>query len=380
MQRRIVRIITVLLVLVFTAYPVVLAASELDQKLQELDKIEQQIQDKRNRLQSSQKQEKAALSELKKLEADLEKAENELAVLKSKLSSTASSVQAAASELKAAEANLAKRQDYLGRRVRAIYENGVVGLLDVLLAANDFSDFVNRYSFLQDIVRQDVQILDQVQAEKAAIAAKKLELEVKQAELTRITKQTTAKRNTVENRANEREKLITTLNKEQAAYEAALDELEKSSLEIEKTIQALQSKENGGSKPVAGTMLWPVSGRITSPYGNRFHPVLKKWKLHTGVDLAAATGTPIKAVASGKVIVSATLSGYGKTIIIDHGGGISTLYGHNSALLFSVGKTVAKGEVIAKAGSTGLSTGPHCHFEVRSNGSPVDPMKWLTKR
>ena len=126
-------------------------------------------------------------------------------------------------------------------------------------------------------------------------------------------------------------------------------------------------------------MEWPVSGhtRISSPFGYRIHPIFKVKKLHTGIDIPAPTGTSIGAAAAGTVVYCDWLGGYGKAIMVDHGGGILTLYGHNSALVVSEGDTVSRGQTIAKAGSTGNSTGPHLHFEVRKNGSYVDPMPWL---
>ena len=124
-------------------------------------------------------------------------------------------------------------------------------------------------------------------------------------------------------------------------------------------------------------MIWPADGPITSYYGYRTHPIHGVRKLHTGLDIGAGHGQTVVAAADGTVIMSDWYGGYGQTVVIDHGGGISTLYAHNSALLVSVGQTVSQGQAIARVGSTGVSTGPHCHFEVRVNGVPEDPLGWL---
>ena len=133
---------------------------------------------------------------------------------------------------------------------------------------------------------------------------------------------------------------------------------------------------------VGGQMLWPAPDRftITSPYGYRIHPILKTKKLHTGIDIRSSMGENILAAQDGKVIHSDWYGGYGKVIMIDHGGGIVTLYAHNSQLVVKEGSNVKKGTVIAKSGNSGLSTGPHLHFEVRENGKYVDPLKYVKKR
>ena len=132
-----------------------------------------------------------------------------------------------------------------------------------------------------------------------------------------------------------------------------------------------------GAPAGSGGMIWPLSGPVTSEFGWRTHPIFGTARFHSGLDIGGDYGLPIYAAASGTVIHAGWISGYGNTVIIDHGGGVTTLYGHNDSLNVGVGQTVSQGQVIAMCGSTGNSTGPHCHFEVRENGEPVSPYSYL---
>ena len=157
-------------------------------------------------------------------------------------------------------------------------------------------------------------------------------------------------------------------------------ELEKEENELESEIEkiAAQSVVNGEGQVISSGS-WPVPGhsRISSPYGYRIHPIFNTKKMHTGIDIPAPTGTPTVSIDSGKVIFAGTKGGYGKTVMIQHDDGKVTLYAHNSALTVSVGQRVKKGQVVAKIGSTGNSTGPHLHFEVRINGKHVNPVPYI---
>ncbi|NIM04406.1 MAG: peptidoglycan DD-metalloendopeptidase family protein [Armatimonadetes bacterium] len=163
---------------------------------------------------------------------------------------------------------------------------------------------------------------------------------------------------------------------QRVVWERALAELEQNSREVEALLQRLQTTKTGRerlSQPFTGKFKQPVEGRISSGFGYRTHPIFKVRKMHTGVDIAAPHRTRIRAAAAGLVIHAKRWGGYGKCILIDHGGGLATLYAHCSSLAVSVGERVKQGQVIGRVGSTGISTGPHLHFEVRRNGKPVDP-------
>jgi murein DD-endopeptidase MepM/ murein hydrolase activator NlpD len=167
--------------------------------------------------------------------------------------------------------------------------------------------------------------------------------------------------------------LLDEIRQDISAAEEHKDGLEADAKRLEDEIARLQSQE--GEAP--GILAWPVIGRVSSPFGYRTHPILGVRKLHTGIDINGSTGTPISAAADGKVILSQTYGGYGRAVVIDHGGGMATLYAHQSSIAVSVGEDVTRGEVIGYVGCTGSCTGPHLHFEVRLNGVPVDPMQYL---
>jgi murein DD-endopeptidase MepM/ murein hydrolase activator NlpD len=184
------------------------------------------------------------------------------------------------------------------------------------------------------------------------------------------------RKRSLERASREKETLMADIALDIEAFEKEYDKLNDFAKQIESKIVKLQKNTGPYS---GGKMAWPVPGysRISSPYGYRIHPIFKVKKLHTGIDIPAPTGTAITAAAAGTVIYSDWLGGYGKVIMLDHGGGVVSLYAHNSALVLSEGQSVKRGDTISKAGSTGNSTGPHLHFEVRKNGAYVDPLPWL---
>jgi murein DD-endopeptidase MepM/ murein hydrolase activator NlpD len=258
-----------------------------------------------------------------------------------------------------------------------MYKNGSIGILSVLLGSDSMSGFLTNIEMAKRIYNSDEELLETIQDEHALVNEKKNELmQLKERLLTQTAEVKSYKASLDKSEAQlaEQKQSVEKSNKE---LEAQIDSLNEEADRLAAEILKLQSK----GEYAGGVMCWPskASRRITSPFGNRIHPILRKYKFHTGIDIGAGMGTDILAANSGRVIASAyNAGGYGYYIMVDHGGGIVTLYAHCSKLLVSSGEVVVRGQTIAKVGSTGMSTGAHIHFEVRINGKYVDPLAYVT--
>lgn len=352
---------------------------ELEDKLKEFDRIQAEIDAKTKALENNKSQQRALLNEITRLERDIKQATSDLEYYEDRLAQTGVQLQQASRDLNDAEARLSLRTTLLTRRIQFIYEHGAVSYLEVLLDSTSFPDFVERLRLLREIVAGDIKLLGEVKQERADYAAKKALYEQKQAEYSRLEADTKARKQALEDKIAQREQKLKILASDQKELEESLDALEEVQKIISDAIKKLSNDSFAGTVSSRSEihMQWPVSGRITSDYGNRYHPILHRWKLHSGIDIAAPSGTPIKAAERGVVMTAGYLTGYGNTVIIIHGAGVSTLYGHQSKIAVKEGDIVTKATVIGYVGSTGYSTGPHLHFEVMINGTPDNPHNWL---
>lgn len=367
-----------IVVLVVTVLGTALA-SEIEEKQQELQNVQRQAEMQQNKAAQAQQQVDSVSEQLRVIQGDLDTASSEYNSILDKLKATEQQITANTALLEKVEKNLAARSQILNKRMRDIYENGQVNYLDVLFGAVDFADFTTRAELLKRVVNQDLTLVAQVKAERELVVQKKAELERDKNAITELKAQAAAKKAVIESKKNDREQVLTTAVNERDTAERAYQELMETSRQIEQMIRNSQSSGGKSSAPAGatGAMMWPASGPITSPFGWRTHPIFGTQRYHSGIDIGADYGDAVAAADGGTVIFSGWMGGYGNAVIIDHGNGISTLYAHNSELLVEEGTRVRKGQTISRVGSTGYSTGPHLHFEVRENGTPVSPMNYL---
>ncbi len=315
--------------------------------------------------------------QLDAIETDLERNTNELKSVESRLMATQKRVEENQELLQKTERSIAVRSQVLNKRIRDIYMNGQVSYIDVLFGATNFSDFITRYELLKRVLRADMELIAKAKAERELVTQKKNELERDLAVVQNLRQQAVEKRTMVASRYQAKRDVLDNLETERSSAQLAYDELQQASSRIEAMIRARKGGQAPTGGQVTGRYIWPASGPITSPFGWRTHPIFGNQRLHAGIDIGADYGDTVIAADGGVVITSGWISGYGKTIIIEHNGTYSTLYGHNSELLVSEGEIVRKGQPIARVGETGYTTGPVSHFEVRVNGAPNDPLSYL---
>ncbi|MDK2866210.1 MAG: hypothetical protein PWP51_50 [Clostridiales bacterium] len=301
--------------------------------------------------------------------------EREIEKLDGNIAQTEDEIVVKTDELADAETQISDKNDLLDSRLRVMYKTGTIGYLEVLFGSEDFSDLLSRIDMLQKVLVHDQNLIRELKEQRDAIIAKKTELEAVKQDLESLFQDKSNKQDQLEGQLKDLVAYKEDLKKDEAALNEAEGELLDEADQLTSVIKNLKLSETY----VGGEMMWPVPGNtiITSDFGVRVHPITKKETMHTGIDISASTNTTVVAAQSGTVIYADWYGGYGKVVIIDHGGGYSTLYAHNNSLLVSVGDAVSKGDSIAKSGSTGFSTGPHVHFEVRVNGEYVDPIPYV---
>ncbi len=353
-----------------------ISLSELRNKLNRYLSRERQVT---RQLRSIKGEQQQARSGLISAQQQLAQAQTRLREAEAQLRETKQHITETEQQLAETKVRLDKHEAEMQQYLLALYRAGEPTYLEVVFRATSFEDFITRAEFTRRLAQRDEELLTALVSEKQAYESKRAELLVLRAHQEDLRAQIKQEQAKIKVQAAAAQRELNKVTQDRAAAEQMLAQMQQESRQIEQMLASLQ--RGGGQRysgSWSGSLKCPIwnNYRISSRYGYRIHPILHKRRFHDGVDLACPTGTPIHAADKGLVIYTGWRGGYGRTILIDHGSGISTMYAHCSRIAVKNGQTVSRGQVIGYVGSTGFSTGPHLHFGLRKYGKPINPMKF----
>ena len=375
-KRVILIVICIIMVISITGWSFASSVSELKDKQ---NQAQQSIDEAGEKLNQVKEEKNETLSEIEDLSSQITESEEQLSKLNTQVKELEKQIKVVENELKEAQERQEAQQKALEQRIVAQYKTGTLSYWEILLNPESPLKFLSNLHMFNKIAQYDNDLINSIEEEKEKIQKNKEDLDSKKSEL-KIAKANAEKENVkLKNAKAQKNSKLAKLSDEEKKIQEQIDAEEAELANIKKQIIAAQAANNTPPKYSGGKLAWPTPGyyTITSKYGMRLHPIFHVWKLHAGIDLGAPKGANFVAGEAGTVITSRLSSSYGNMVVIDHGGGLTTLYAHGTTRLVSVGDKVQKGQPVLTVGSTGNSTGNHAHFEVRVNGSAVDPLPYL---
>lgn len=353
--------------------------SEIDNLNMQKEALEAAVTESENQIGIVEDQISEALAEVEKLSLQISEKQEEINNLEAEEESLMIYIEEAETSLAEYTKKYETQKELLEKRLVAMYEMGEVKYLDVLLNSESLSDFLSRYYLVSEIAQSDYELVSSVKENKEQMESITESLREKKEELEQDKMDKEKYEISLSNMEILKNNKINQLNSEELAIYQQIEQYKTEIESIEAEIKQI-ALQNIGEIYIGGTMIWPTPGytTITSNFGMRTHPITGIYKLHTGVDIGAPYGAMFVASNDGVVVKAEMNSAYGNMVMIDHGGGVMTLYAHGSEILVEVGQTVTQGTAVLKVGSTGYSTGPHAHFEIRINGEYVNPLDYIS--
>ncbi|MBQ3118512.1 MAG: peptidoglycan DD-metalloendopeptidase family protein [Clostridia bacterium] len=351
-------------------------AATVQEKINAATKEKQEALDK---IKDAEKAKDDVVAQSEQLEREIDLIQSEIYAIDDIIAQIDAEIAEKEAEIAQFEADIAAQDEKLKACLRAMDENSMTSYLDLLLSSESFAELLINIETINEMTEYDMAIIQEMTDLKTEVEAAKAAIEAKRKTQEEARAVAADKQGDLEVKLAEKEALAKALEKDIEKYKQVYEEARRQEEALKKSIAGSLSTSSNSTYTGNGQFCWPAPSytRISSPYGWRLHPIYKTNKFHSGVDLAAPGGSNILAAESGTVKFSGWNGGYGNCLIIDHGGGITTLYGHASKLCVSKGQYVSKGEVVAKVGTTGNSTGNHLHFEVLINGKTTDPMTYI---
>ncbi len=359
---------------------------QLQQQEQQYDELRKKIVGTRQKIVESRKKEKNVVRQIDVINKKIDDTQKKVDIVVKDIKLVEGNINVLNSQISAIKKRIAECENYLRKRFVSMYKYGRFSEYSALLSSEGVQTAMDNMYLLGKIAKQDQYIILELSEQKQRLGDKQTALGRQKGILKEKNNELNVQHAQLKTAVGEKQIALQQIQKEKEAYIAQQREFEKAARELQGTINKLlaaKRAKNKSSKKTSvvyykgGKIAWPVQGSITSSYGIRVHPVFKTKTKHSGIDIAASTGTPIGAASAGEVLYAGSMRGYGNVVIIDHGNNLTTVYGHMSKMSCSENQKVAKGSIIGYVGMTGITTGPHLHFEVRVNGNTVDPMSYL---
>jgi len=349
-----------------------------------LKEVEEKREEAREKLRQAREKEQKAVAKLNAIKDKLDDTKKELSSNKHELAATQTNLVHVETNLETTTTQEQSVEGQATQRLRQMYEGQRLGLLDMLFQVSSLQQLMDLLYYQERVAEMDKKLIACLRSKAATLSEQKNELGHQKMQLGDLVSEFAKKALMLNKEKSDQEEVADKLRSQRAFYEAAEQQLSRESGQLEQQIIAMvrasQASHSQSGQIVtrgSGNMAFPIHASVSSPFGWRRHPIFGVRKFHTGVDLAGPNHSPIKASDSGNVLYSGWYGGYGKVVIVSHGNGIATLYAHMSKVDAAAGQNVSKGDVLGYEGSTGFSTGPHLHFEVRVDGKPNNPLNFV---